>query len=148
MAEASRPRAVEYYNPRPLLLGICFVWGIVVGFSLFYFAPPKQMGGPTPTPPPDEPAVVAVSPSDRRQENVPEILDVTPVTDVAVSQQPRMETLTIEPPVPALSTEGGLTGRTAQPLTSPSLRPSASSPAVRPPPPRMQAPPPMPELLP
>lgn len=148
MAEAPRPRAVEYYNPRPLLLGICFFWGIAVGFSLFYFAPPSKINSPPPPPPPPPPVEASTLPGERRWENVPEILNVTPDTDAPVSQQPRMETLVIEPPVLALNTEGGLTGRTAQPLTVPSLRPTPSTPGVRPPPTRVQAPPPMPELMP
>ena len=147
MPEAQRPRAVEYYNPRPLLLGLCFFWGIVVGFSLFYFAPPKEMDRTVQKPPDENPVVTPVPPSIRRDQDRPEIVNVDPAPDSGASLQPRMETLVIEPPVPALITDGGLTGRTAQPLTDPSRRPPAATTGLRPTQPRM-TPPPMPELMP
>lgn len=152
MAEAPRPRPVEVYNPRPLILGICFFWGIAMGFCLFYFAPPKQMGGqgddgkenvlvPTPT-------------SDletRRRENTPDIAPVlaTPET-LQQANRLKIETMEMDPPAPILTTEGGLTGRTAhilrqrvrdtsRPATQP-LRPGTR--------PSTPIPPPIPELMP
>ena len=149
MAEAPRPRPVEYYNPRPLILGICFFWGIAMGFCLFYFAPPKQMGGPESGPKPEDILTPApASPGVRRNEGIPDIATVTPAPETVQEKRPSLETMELEPPTPILSTEGGLTGRTAHPLR-PSGERSVSSPSqpVR----RPQQPaalPPIPELMP
>lgn len=151
MAEAPRSRPIEYYNPRPLILGICFLWGVGVGFCLFYFSPPKQMGGGAEPPKPEPVQASTSSPIDRRNENVPKPAEISNAPAVAAPERPRLETMIIEPPQPILTTEGGLTGRTARPLTVPPLAPTSPvQPPVSPPgsPPRMPTPPPIPELMP
>lgn len=147
MAEASRTRPIEYYNPRTLILGVCFFWGVVMGFCLFYFAPPKQMSDPNQTNSTQtEPVRSTMSEVERRRLDTPNIAEVAPAPDPVASQRPRMETLELEPPAPTLTTEGGLTGRTAHALTS---QPNAAAqPAARARPPTPSTPPPIPELMP
>lgn len=148
MAEAVRPRPVEYYNPRPLILGICFFWGVVMGFCLFYFAPPKQMTDPNQTRGEEvTPARTTMTEIERRRLDTPNIAEVAPAPEPTASQGPRMETLDLEPPAPTLSTEGGLTGRTAPALT-PQPDPTAAQPVPRRRQPQVLAPPPIPDLMP
>lgn len=146
MADAPRPRPVEYYNPRPLILGICFFWGIAVGFCLFYFAPPKQMGGTQSPDVEDAPAAPTMSVEEKRRLGTPEITSVTPAPDVPETPRLRFETLVVEPPFPTLTAEGGMTGRTAHVLRQRSGRrpPAQTDPQQR----RPMTPPPIPELMP
>lgn len=147
MAEAARPRPVEYYNPRPLILGICFFWGVAMGFCLFYFAPPKQMTDQNQNRGEEvAPARTTMSEIERRRLDTPNIAEVAPAPEPAASQRPRMETFELEPPAPALSTEGGLTGRTAPALTP---QPNAvAQPQQRRRPQQALTPPPIPDLMP
>lgn len=146
MTEAPRIRPVESFNPRPYLLGLCFLWGIGVGFCLFYFSPPKQIAGKVEAPPPEQPQVA--SKPRIRDEDVP-ATTVIPDAPTAEPARPRLENMQIESPAPILTTEGGLSGRTAAPLTVKPQRPSAPQTPVRTrPPPPMQQPPPIPELMP
>lgn len=147
MTEAPRTRPVEYFNPRPYLLGICFLWGIGVGFCLFYFSPPKQIAGKVEAPQPEQQPVAPEDPG-RRWKDVPAttVISAVPTAEPA---RPRLENMQIEPPAPILTTEGGLSGRTAAPLTVKPQRPAAAQTPVRTrPPPQMQQPPPIPELMP
>lgn len=140
MADVSRTRPLEFYNPRPLILGMCFFWGVVMGFCLFYFSPPKELTAKQPEPPaPDAPA--AVDPGARWLDapNISDIPDSPPAAPT--ERRVSIETMEIAPPPPVLTTEGGLTGRTAVPI-----RPPASRPAVERPIDPMQAP--IPELMP
>ena len=144
MAETTlRPRQIEYYNPRPLVLTMCFFWGVVMGFCLFYFSPPKQLTqpeqAPVQTPVPQTPTKTV---EDRRTEGVP---TVTSITDEQLPQKPRFETMDFPlPPVP-LTTEGGMTGRYAPPPAPLSSRPPvAPMPSV----PADPLAPPIPELMP
>lgn len=157
MADATRHKPVEYYNPRPMILGLCFFWGIAMGFCLFYFAPPKQMtrndSGPAP-----QPAVPqGMTDRERRHLDTPNIATVEPAPEQAQDQRPRLESLAFDLPPPLLTTEGGLTGRSAKPLTntvadSGPVTPLQldASPSSQPVQPQQQfpAPPPIPELLP
>lgn len=146
MAEAPRPRQVEYYNPRGLILGVCFFWGVAMGFLLFYFAPPKAL--PQPPPPPPPPPVSSRPAGPGRGDGIPIITEV-PLAPETQTQRPRLETMDLDPPSPVLTTEGGLTGRTAQPLTpSPARTTTAQPPARRPTQPVMTSPPPIPDLMP
>ena len=149
MAEAPRPRPAEYYNPRPLILGICFFWGVAMGFCLFYFSPPKQMTrvvvddpvtGDLPASPETE--------EERRKRGLPTISPVTPTLEPDVPHRPGLETMDLEPLFPVLTTEGGLTGRTARPLAQHGQRRPSTAvqpPSTRPP---MTTPPPIPDLMP
>lgn len=157
MADAPRHRPVEYYNPRPMILGLCFFWGIAMGFCLFYFAPPKQMMRPEAAAVPAPVVPAALTDRERRRLDTPNIADVAPAPEEAQDQRPRLETMTFEPPPPLLTTEGGLTGRTARPLdivAAPlpaSLQPAAPQPGQMRPqtqPYAAPAPPPIPELFP
>lgn len=149
MAEAPRPRPVEYYNPRPLILAACFFWGVAMGFCIFYFSPPKQMSGSTS---PDAPKPIPNPSRDltaRRNEDVPAVTPVPITPERKASAEPVFKTMVLEPPLPPLTTEGGLTGRTAHSINR--QRPqslSSPAPTVAPPPPVFTAPPPIPELLP
>ncbi len=157
MAETPRPKPVEYYNPRPLILGVCFFWGVAMGFCLFYFSPPKQIADPgygreqTEVVLPKNPA----SDLERRRSGTPDIAPVTPAPKSVVPARPRLESMEIDPPTPSLTTEGGLTGRTAHLLLptqprAPSQRPPSESGTLRPTrkPPAGSPTPPLPELFP
>ncbi len=149
MAETQRARPVEYYNPRPLILGICFCWGVAMGFCLFYFSPPKEMMPPERSAGSAQPETprAQLTDQERRRVGEPTLVEVAPAPETS-ARQPAFETMTIEPHMPAVSTEGGLTGRTARPLVLQNLRPySDPAPAPRAPP-RPPAPPPIPELMP
>lgn len=144
MAEAARPRPMEYYNPRPLILGICFCWGIVMGFCLYYFRPPEQPAPPARTGTETAEPVTATGVRPDRAADLPVI---TPVDDrtPTVAARPNLLTMELEPPPAILTTEGGLTGRVAAPPQQgaprmPSVPPTRGAP--------MTAPPPIPELMP
>lgn len=155
MADAPRPRPVEYYNPRPLILGICFFWGIAIGFCLFYFAPPKQMMGVGQNDGNKEDTLptTTMSERERRHLDTPNIADVAPTPEVVQTNRLRIETMEMEPPAPVLTTEGGLNGRTAHVLRQRDRQyysgQSVGQPAQsRPRQPTMMTPPPIPELMP
>ncbi|MCC8108519.1 MAG: hypothetical protein LIQ30_05615 [Planctomycetes bacterium] len=159
MAEAPRPRPVEYTSPRPLILGLCFFWGIAVGFCFFYFAPPKQMTdqGQSGSAATDAAPQATMSEIERRHIATPNITPVEPTPEAVVDDRPRLETMEMEPPTPVLTTEGGLTGRTAHlllPTTPPSSAaqsPFSTAPAQPATPSRPSGgmtPPPIPELMP
>ena len=149
MAEAPRPRPVEYYNPRPLILAICFFWGVAMGFCIFYFSPPKQMTGGTTTPTPAPVPVTAKDLTTRRNEDLPTVTPVSIAPERAAPVESAFKTMELEPPLPALTTGGGLTGRTAQPINRQNLRPLSEPTAPRTTsPPPYTAPPPIPELMP
>ncbi len=130
MAEPTRSRPVEYYNPRPLILGFCFFWGVAMGFCLFYFSPPKQIANPNYSRETTELVLPKnpVSEIERRRTGAPDIAPVTPAPKTASQTRPRLETLEIDPPAPTLTTEGGLTGRTAHLLLPSQPRPLAPRP--------------------
>ncbi len=149
MAEAQRARPMEYYNPRPLVLGICFCWGVAMGFCLFYFSPPKQMMGPAQDAGVNQPETrrAQLTDQERRRVGEPTLVEVAPAPEPS-ARQPAFETMTIEPRMPVVSNEGGLTGRTARPLAWRNPRPysdPAPAPRAQPAP---AAPPPIPELMP
>lgn len=150
MAEAQRaPRPMEYYNPRLLILGLCFVWGVAMGFCLFYFSPPKQMLGPEQANPSAQPEIqrTALTDQERRRVDAPTLAEVAPAPESS-TRLPAFETMIIEPHMPPVTTEGGLTGRTAQPLAARNPRPySDPTPVRRAPQPPLEAPP-IPELMP
>lgn len=156
MADAPRPRPVEYYNPRPLILGICFFWGIAIGFCLFYFAPPKQMMGVGQNDGNKENVLPAntMSERERRHLDTPNIADVAPVDETVQTNRMRIDTMEMEPPLPVLTTEGGLNGRTAHALRIQDDRRYSSGQTVgqpsqsRPRQSQMMTPPPIPELMP
>ncbi len=151
MAEAQRARPVEYYNPRVLILGVCFFWGVAMGFCLFYFSPPQQMlGSAAPAVPGDEPATprTQLTAQERRRVDEPALAQVEPAPDTA-ARRPAFETMVVTPPTPAVTADGGLTGRTAQPLARRNDRPYSAPQPLRPAPrPVLAAPPPIPELMP
>lgn len=155
MAEAARPRPVEYYNPRLLILGICFFWGVAIGFCMFYFAPPKQMsgeGGQNGSQQ-DVVPVATMTDQERRRLDMPDIATVEPTPEtVQPATRLRIESMEMEPPAPVLTTDGGLTGRTARlpgrrfvPGESPASIFTAPAPPPRP---VLTEPPPIPELWP
>lgn len=150
MADAQRARPMEYYNPRPLILGMCFCWGVAMGFCLFYFSPPKQMMGPEQNAGANQPEAPKsqLTDQERRRVGTPTLVEVAPAPETA-ARRPAFETMTVEPHMPAVTTEGGLTGRTAQPLARQNPRPySAPTPSRRPATPPAMEPPPIPELMP
>ncbi len=150
MADAPRPRPVEYFNPRPLILGICFFWGIAMGFCLFYFAPPKQMTGSGQTDGSQENVLpqTTMTEIERRRLDTPDIADVAPATETVQANRLRIETMEVEPPVPLLTTEGDLNGRTARALRQEYPGQSVTRPATTRPPQPILTPPPIPELMP
>ncbi len=146
MAETARPRPVEYYNPRPLILGVCFLWGVAMGFCLYFFRAPEQM----PSAGPDKPDIAVASPAspqselERRRQDTPNIAVVESAPAPAAAK-PTIEDIPLDPPPALLTTEGGLSGRTAKPLGRPPARAPAPGQA-RPSP--LAPPPPLPELMP
>lgn len=146
MAEAVRPRTVEYYNPRPLILGVCFFWGVVMGFCLYFFRAPERMTEQNRS---DGAAPVAARPTmteqERRRQDLPVITEVELSQPDPAGNRPRLETMAIDPPAPVLTTDGGLTGRTAAPLLPTTSRPPRGPQGPTPP---ATAPPPLPDLLP
>lgn len=153
MADAPRPRPVEYYNPRPLILGICFFWGIAMGFCLFYFAPPKQMMGAGQNDGGQESPLIPtpMSERERRHLDTPDIAAVDPTPNAGQANRLKIDVMEMDPPTPVLTTEGGLTGRTAHILRMQQLqnpRPVSQPTTPRTRPSTMTTPPPIPELMP
>lgn len=145
-AAAARPRPVEYYNPRPLILVLCFIWGAAVGFSLNFFRDQEDLSAQPQNPAASHPVTSPAGPSEleRRRQDTPNIAEVAPTPVTPTAARPTIEDIAIGPPNAVLTTEGGLTGRTAAPLTqrAPSA-PSAPGRASGPP-----RPPPIPDLFP
>ncbi|MCL2000906.1 MAG: hypothetical protein FWG74_05685 [Planctomycetes bacterium] len=145
MAETVRQRPVEYYNPRPLILGICFFWGVIMGFCLYLVRAPEQVTDNRQEPQAGAVAVPSGMHTDleRRRMDAPSIAVVEPAPAVDVSRL-TLESIQLDPPPAILTTEGGLTGKNARPLGA----------AAVPQPPRNQVrpgtlpPPPLPELMP
>lgn len=142
MAEAVRSRPVEYYNPRPLILGICFFWGIVMGFGLYFFRAPEQIAQPAVQSPPPATEIPA-APGTGRNEGVPTITSVEPMTGAPA--RPNLMTMELDPPLAVMTTEGGLTGRNATPPTRASAGAGAAAIGRRP---TLTSPPPLPDLMP
>ncbi|MCC8190137.1 MAG: hypothetical protein LIP77_05790 [Planctomycetes bacterium] len=147
MAEMARPRPVEYYNPRPLILGLCFLWGIGVGFLLFYLAPPTETVARAPTPTDAVPPAPPPEPRDR-QGQAPPITLVPETVDAPTVRRQTLEEIDLPPPAAALTTAGGLTGRTAPMPRPATARPPAAEPASAPLRPPRPTQPPIPDLLP
>ena len=144
MAEQIRQRPIEFYNPRPMILGVCFFWGIVMGFSLNFFREPEIIEEPKKpptegTPSDDKPSR---NPEDERLQNVPKIASIDDTATIV--RRPSIDELDVPAPAVSLSTDGGLTGRTALPPT-PRAPGSAGGGQYRPAP---TGPPPIPDLLP
>lgn len=150
MAEIVRPRLIEYYNPRPLILGVCFCGGMVAGFFLYLLRTPEMPGIAPPIQTPEVPAIPANRQTgiERRQEGVPVIAGVEPTPAPTGGQRPSFETMEINPPPVALITEGGLTGKNARPIDEKgrrSLRPAETWNQAAP---TISVPPPLPDLMP
>ncbi|MDR2390590.1 MAG: hypothetical protein LBE84_02770 [Planctomycetota bacterium] len=150
MAEIIRPRLIEYYNPRPLILGVCFCGGMIAGFFLYLLRTPEMPGIAQPIQTVEGPAAPPNRQRgiDRRQEGVPAIAGVEPTPAPIAGQRPNFETMGIDPPPVALTTEGGLTGKNARPIDEGarrSLRPTETWNRV---PPAIIVPPPLPDLMP
>lgn len=155
MAEATRVRPIEYYNPRPLILSVCFIWGIAVGFGVNFFRSPQvaeeipaSKGGHV-----AEAVRPVPSEIERRRMDLPNVAEVEPAPVVSPSIKQTLENFDVEPPQAILTVEGGLTGQTAQPIRQAPAAASPSAPAAptvtpsgpsAPPPP----PPPIPDLMP
>lgn len=145
-AAAARSRPVEYYNPRPLILVLCFIWGTAVGFSLNFFRDREDLSAQPQNNAASHPVAAPTAPSEleRRRQDTPNIAEVAPTPVTATAARPTIEDIEIAPPDAVLTTEGGLTGRTAAPLArrpQPDPRPPGRAPG----PPR---PPPIPDLFP
>lgn len=142
MVDAARPRQLEFYNPRPLILGVCFFWGVIMGFCLFYFSPPQDLSG-RPNPVDDDPVAVPVD-TTRRLPELPSVTNIPEAPDAIRNNKVTIEEYEVTPPQAVLTTEGGITGKTAKAPGSRSTRPNA--------PPRAPATspmaPPIPELMP
>ncbi|MDR1612754.1 MAG: hypothetical protein LBT97_08210 [Planctomycetota bacterium] len=118
MIESARPQREEYVNPRPLILTLCFAWGIAMGFLLNFFRQPETAGANEAQPAPSlvvkhveaaggQPGV------DRRLEGAPTIAAIEPTLAVVAGEKLSFENTTVPLPSVSLSTEGGLTGRIA-----------------------------------
>lgn len=141
--EAVRPRPAEYYNPRPLILGLCFIWGIVMGFSLQYFRPvetPIVTTSQTNTPETQPITQPSKAEQTSRRDSAPPVADVDAQFPLNIVQKTTMDNIVISPPPALLTTEGGLTAKLAEPIeSSPKpVQPSKRSPANWPPLPELQ----------
>lgn len=142
MADVAR-RQLEFYNPRPLILGICFFWGAIMGFLLFYFSPPTQLAEKKKTSEP--PTQLQPADTRRRWDDAPNITNVPDTPASVTSPRTGFENLVVEPPPVLLTTEGGITGKLASRPRTPTERPAppATGPALG-----NGRPPPIPELMP
>lgn len=137
MPEVSRIRNEEFNNLRPLILFLCFVWGVAMGFMLNFFRPPEV-----------DPATLAqnravaqsqaaaapqLSETERRYAGAPTIANIDPAPLPASAARMSFEDAVIEPPNVVLTTQGGLTGKTASRpnlAAAPASVPSAPVPVV------------------
>ena len=146
MAETARQRPVDYYNPRPLILGVCFFWGVIMGFCLYFFRAPEQRLDNTQ----EQSATAALPPVpvqselERRRMDAPSIAAVEPAPAIPAASRPTLEQIQLEPPPALLTTEGGLTGRNARMLGNRMAQPPPRIPFRQGP----MTPPPLPELMP
>lgn len=147
MAEATRIRPSEVRNPRPLILAICFIWGIAMGFSINFFRTPETpFASPPAQPTPETEALrPPVSELERRHQDTPNIAQVEPAPQIGKQLRPTLEDIDVPAPALQLTTEGGLTGKTA---SYPGAR--AAQPGLSPPsgPSAPRTPPPLPDLMP
>lgn len=147
MAETARIRPGEVRNPRPLILAMCFIWGIIMGFSINFFRTPETPFTQQPARQEQEAGSLRppMSELERRHQDTPNIAQVEPAPQTARTQRPTLENVDVPAPALLLTTEGGLTGKTA---SQPGARSPQSglSPSTRPPVPR--TPPPLPDLMP
>lgn len=147
MPEATRVRPIEYHSPRGLILGICFVWGIGVGFSINFFRGTDTVGQQDPVKNEQTTTAVRTMPTEleRRRQDIPNVADVDPTPSLASATRSTIEDVVVEPPSAILTTEGGLTGRTAAPLNVTRRAPAATGQGAGSP---LVAPPPIPDLSP
>ncbi|MDR3211718.1 MAG: AtpZ/AtpI family protein [Planctomycetota bacterium] len=123
MVEITRTPADEFFNLRPPLLLVCFLWGIAAGFSLNFFRPDEANLSSQVTNPARmdesvrrdiESATPPMSDMDRRHAGAPTIAPVGPAPLSRGNERLSFENLTIQPPLVSLTTEGGLTGKNTQ----------------------------------
>lgn len=143
MPELARAQSEEFVSPRFLILGLCFIWGVGVGFALNFFRTPEpDVAPPTQAAPPSQPrrdTAAALNDLDRRADEAPAIAVVEPAAVPLQSDRSGFENMDIAPPAVLISPEIGLNGLTArerrsQPAAPPGM-PVQSYPGVPPPPP-------------
>ncbi len=128
MPEMTKARHEEYNNLRPLILIICFAWGVLAGFSLNFFSTPQlpiepQTGQQTATADSSAtaanatnaaPATQPMSETERRYAGAPAIASVDSVPAPVPQEQVDFESMQVSAPSVILTTEGGLTGKNAK----------------------------------
>ena len=131
MPELARLRGEEYTSIRPLILVLCFVWGVIMGFALNYFRPVDSAPQPV-TETANSSARSSVestaqsSDMDRRYEGAPAIAAIEPAPAPLANARPSFDNSVVGPPAVVLTIEGGLTGRNARRLA---LQPARLQPA-------------------
>lgn len=138
MTSQARIRREEAINPRPLILILCFIWGIAMGFLLNFFRQPAGNGvddarvGQNMTASVVDSRTAPAGP-ERRIEGTPAITVIEPTRAHASGERLSIETMPIPTPAVPLTTDVGLTGRLAaiSETQQPSPRP-ATTPARQP----------------
>lgn len=130
----ARPRGEDFRNLRPLILTVCFVWGVVLGFTLNFFRTPENVNqAATQNQQAGQSAPDAAQSSkpmtelERRHAGTPAIAPIEPAPQPSNTNRLLIEDAVIAAPQVNLTTEGGLTGRTA-----PRPRLNAAAPAAPP----------------
>lgn len=157
----------ERISLRPMILGVCFFWGILCGF-LFYTLKPPAARPVEPDPAPREATAPTQTPAvqDGSIPPVPKEDDLPPTTTIAehvdsmdgslnqIPEAPSFGPSEIaagppEPPLVAINPRWGLTGQNAPPpLVNATRRWADSTSRPQPPRPRERTPLPPPELEP
>lgn len=119
MPELARHRGEEYHNLRPVILLLCFIWGVGMGFSLNFFRSPtidsqstaqdmalqsaqKPLGNAQARQPTD---------IERRHAGTPTIAPIEPTPAAVRRDRLSFEDVEVGPPAVILTIEGGLTGK-------------------------------------
>lgn len=119
MPESIRARHEEYNNLRPLILIVCFVWGVLAGFALNFFRAPQlpvepQSGQQAAVATAAAPATQQMTETERRYAGAPAIASIDSVPAPVNQERADFEAMPVSAPSVILTTEGGLTGKNAK----------------------------------
>ncbi len=127
----------ERKSLRPVVLGVCFVWGLLCGFMFHIYRIPAKTQEPPPPPQPKAEIPLPAGPNLPTLKPIAAPLDPTVQVDEGIKKttapvdgrKPRRFLQTIPvPPLPSLNPHWGLTGATATPPAAPP--PDDGAPAI------------------